>query len=291
MKKNLIICAIATILLVCGCDKIDENQRIVFSGAVGTWYDGTGVSDHTQRALIEKYTGPKCVNCPTADEAIHAAVTAYNGKLIATAIHVPGSTFGSPIGTSPDLRVEDGGTWHDFFVVSSAYPVALVNRQKSGTTYDLFTPTSGIEAKVDPIINSTPSLAIAVESKLTGKSDAITVNLEFLNTINDSLTLTVFIMEDSIIAAQRMPDGTTNTNYVHNHVLRDVVTDIFGINVDADGKSGTKRFVQISYDITSANINPNNLDGDSMLDHCHIVAFVSNKTTREIINVAECPLR
>ena len=46
-----------------GCDKIDENNYIVYSGASGEWFDGTPVEDHSQRAFLEKYTGVRCAWC------------------------------------------------------------------------------------------------------------------------------------------------------------------------------------------------------------------------------------
>lgn len=43
--------------------------------------------------------------------------------------------------------------------------------------------------------------------------------------------LQVWLTEDNIIAFQKMPDGTTNTGYIHNHVLRDAVNGTWGEEV------------------------------------------------------------
>ena len=69
MKRHLIIVlgAIFAFGMLASCDKIAPEDYIVYSGATGEWVDGNGVSDKTQRAFIEKYTGVRCPNCPSAD--------------------------------------------------------------------------------------------------------------------------------------------------------------------------------------------------------------------------------
>lgn len=281
MKKIFNIFAIALISasMTISCDKIPQDEYTVFSGAAGEWFDGNGVSDHSQRALIEKYTGVRCINCPNADDAINSATGQYNGKLIAVAIH-DASTFTRPIGNSPRLSTDDGDYWSKFFGVYAAgeYPSAIINRTLNGSSWDLFTPTSGINSRVDNIINQTPQVAIQADAANNNGSVTINVNLEFLQTVSEPLTLTLLIMEDGIVATQKYPDHE-DENYVHNHVLRDVITDIWGADIDCTGASGEKRVALFNYTPASSEWN---------LANCHIVAMVSKKNSREILNVAEC---
>jgi len=105
-----------------------------------------------------------------------------------------------------------------------------------------------------------------------------------LSQVTANLNLTLVITEDGIVTTQKMPDGSDAENYVQNHVLRDVITDTWGTPVDkgsADGATGSRRMAQFTY-------LPNK---DWNLNQCHIVAFVSNSDTKEILNVAECPVR
>ena len=285
MKKifNSIFIIALTALSLGACDKIEEGNYIVFSGASGEWFDGEGVADHSQRALIEKYTGVRCVNCHDADVAINAALSQYGDKLLAVAIHDSCLAFTRPIGDSPDMRTPDGDTWSKYFgIFNGSYPAALVSRTTTGNAWDIFTPTSGINSRVDNVIGQ--QAKVAVEASAIHQTDAIsiTVNLEFMQTVSDDLTVTLFIMEDGIVATQRLHDGTDDENYVHNHVLRDVITDVWGADIDCTGNSGEKRYAVFSYKNFSQNWN---------LDNCHIVAFISNKSTREIINVAECEIK
>lgn len=283
MKRNYIkiLCmTLCALTLFNSCDKIAEENYLIFSGVSGSWYDGSGVTDKTQRVFLEKYTGPRCVNCPTADEAINAALQTYGEQLIVVSIH-DSSYFCKPYENSVDMRCDDGDTWSTFFGVKAggAYPTGMVNRTHAGEAYDLFTPTSGIESRVDAALARSASIALAVNCHTVDNNASINVNLEFLLTVTSDLSLTLLIMEDSIIATQLQPDGSKDEAYVHNHILRDVITDPMGMDVDADGNAGTKRYTQIAYTIDNTTWN---------LDHCHIVAFIADKNTHEVLNIAEC---
>ena len=281
MKKifNIIAIILISASMTISCDKIPQDEYTVFSGAAGEWFDGNGVDDHSQRAIIEKYTGVRCVNCPNADVTITAATALYGDKLIALAIH-DSSNFTRPIGDTPRLSTEDGNTWSNFFGVLAAgeYPTAIINRTLNGSSWDLFTPTSGINSRVDNIIKQTPKVAIQADAANNDGTVTINVNLEFLQTVSEPLTLTLLIMEDGIIATQKYPDHE-DENYVHNHVLRDVITDVWGADIDCTGASGEKRVALFNYTPASSEWN---------LANCHIVAMVSKKDSREILNVAEC---
>lgn len=286
MKKalfNILALASLTALFFLSCDKIDEEQYIVFAGATGEWYDGTGVEDHSQRAFLEKYTGVRCAFCPTADQTIATAQSQYGGKLIAVAVHDSNLSLTRPFEDQPNFNTADGKAWSEYFgIFGNDLPKAMVNRNKKGDgNWDVFSPTGAINSHVDDIINSTAEVAVATSATLQEGSIDIVVDLEFLQTVSDDLTLTLLIMEDGIVAKQRQPDGSDMDDYVHNHVLRDVITDIWGDAIDCTGTAGEKRKAHFTY---------NQMKEEWNLSNCHIVAFVSEQSTRHILNVAECEI-
>lgn len=273
MKRLFNISAIALALTVAfaSCDKIESDDYLIFSGSTGEWYDGQPVADHTQRLLVEKYTGNKCTNCPDADEIISQIQNTAGDKMIAISIHA--GLFSRPIEGNQDLRTEVGNTWHDFFGVST-YPAAMINR--SGAILGYAEMESGINAALSD--NPTAKLAMDMNTKYDPQSRQLTImsNIEFLEDIAESLTLTVLVMEDGIIGKQS--DGSeTLENYEFKHVLRNTVTDLWGIDVDADGKTGTCRYVVLNYTLPT----------EYVAENCHIVGFISNKETKEVIQCAE----
>ena len=281
MKRifKFIVLGSCLLLLSTACDKIEENEYIVYAGAAGTWYDDSETIDATQRAMVEKYTGVRCKNCPTADEVIHAAQQHYGSRLVAVAVHPKGSNYTIPYSGEPDLATEDGQLWNEAFGFS-AYPQALLSRQGES-----FVPTANFDSRIDAVLNSSPNVALAVGCQRNSGDDSltITVHLAFLQQVSEELNITLLISEDGIVTTQKMPDGSDATGYVQNHVLRDVITDTWGAEVDkgtANGASGSKRIAQFVYLPLS----------EWNLSQCHIVAFVSNRSTREILNVAECSI-
>lgn len=283
MKKILrytILSLLACITPMASCDKIQDGQRTIFAGAAGKWVDGQGVEDHSQRIFLEKYTGPRCPNCPRADKVIAEALTKYNGTLIAVSVH-DSSYFGKPYGSALDLRTADGNIWSSFFGLRDAEkPIALINRNKAGEAFTQYQPASNMDSYFDTELYRSATIAIDARATMENGTMNIDVNLEFLQDVALPLTLTALIIEDGLITTQN-DNGNMDTAYVNNHILRDVITDVWGVDVDADGKAGTKRFVRFTYQPS----------GDLKLENCHIVAFVSDKASRHILNTAETDIK
>jgi hypothetical protein len=59
-----------------------------------------------------------------------------------------------------------------------------------------------------------------------------------------------------------------------------VYTDVWGLPIEVSKEAGKKYFIRFYVTIPEGSVKEN----------CHMVAFVSNKATREILNVAQCNL-
>ena len=270
----------AGLFLFASCDKIKPDQDgnyVVFGGATGTWYDSHLELPATQRAIVEKYTGVRCTNCPAADVVINTALNKYGESLLAVAIH--SGRFGEPLNGEQDLRTTEGTVWFDYFGIT-AQPSALVNRAHSGSSWDLFTPTSGFDDRIDAIVNNSAKVAVKVVSHHhAGNSYSADIYIDYKEDLTEPQTITLVVIEDSIFTTQR-GQGEEFDHYAQNHVLRQTITNEWGMDVDADGINGTRRFVNLLFDLRE----------DCIPEHCHLIAFLSNKESREIINAAECEL-
>lgn len=273
MKRlfNISTIALALTVAFASCDKIESDDYLIFSGSTGEWYDGQPVADHTQRLLVEKYTGNRCANCPDADQIISQIQNTAGDKMIAVSIHA--GLFSRPIEGNQDLRTEVGSAWNDFFGVST-YPAAMINR--SGPILGDAEMESGINAVLSD--NPTAKLAMDMNTEYNPQSRQLTIksNIEFLEDIAESLTFTILVMEDGIIGKQ-LDGSETLDNYEFKHVFRNTVTDLWGIDVDADGKTGTCRYIELNYTLPT----------EYVAENCHIVGFISNKETKEVIQCAE----
>lgn len=279
MKKIILSISflLAGTLFFASCDKIEQDEYLTFSGSTGTWYDSQKDIPNTQRAFLEKYTGVACKNCPAADDIIHTSMEKYGDLLNVASVHY--SDFAVPLNSSdPDLRTEKGDIWGETFVgTSPSLPSSILNRQKVGSAWDIFNPGGGFDDKVDAILERESPIGILIEANESSNQYYADVHLQFFETITEPLTITVLVIEDDIHTSQIRGKEQLN-DYQQNHVLREIITDAWGMDVEADGMAGTKRMVRLEYSLPQQ-CNPAN---------CKMIGFVSYKNSKEIINSAQC---
>lgn len=271
MKRSLII--LAAVALFAGCDKIAPGEYTVYAGPAIEWTDGSAFTA-VQHAYVEKYTGPKCPNCPAADVTLDAAHQQYGERLVVVGINHPKGQ-GEPFPGQPDMRTDDGTAWDNYFGIN-AIPAAFINR-RTATQYS--GAMSNITADLGAVLQESPVVGVEVEATgADGKVD-IGVNLVFAQSCTSPLTLTLALTEDSV--AYRQIDGSDIVDdYVHNHMLRDVITDTWGADIDCTGATGEARRATVGYTLPEGVVEGN----------CHIVAFVSDKQSRQVLNSASCKI-
>lgn len=256
-----------------GCDKIEPEEYTVYDGAMIEWETGSANLPAVQRVYVEKYTGPRCSNCPTADVTLDAI---HNDNVVIVSINHP-TGQGTPYPNQPDMRTVGGTVWDNYFGIN-AIPAAYVNRDRS-TQY--LGDMANIGSAINEALATVPQIAIEVEAIEVNGSVYVITHLDYKQDIPDVLTLTVALVEDSVVYRQLLPDNSIDDNYAHNHMLRKVVTSYWGRDIEASGKKETKLVGSLNFMLPS----------DVELEHCHIVAFVSNKASRKVLNVASCEIQ
>ena len=124
MKKTLAIFSAAALLLA-ACDKIPADQYTTNTGGGGDNWQNANV----HRVYVEKYTGPKCPNCPAADVTLNEAHHLYGDNLVVISVNHPVGQ-GIPFPGDQDLRTDDGTAWDNYYGIN-AIPTAFVNRDQS----------------------------------------------------------------------------------------------------------------------------------------------------------------
>lgn len=290
MEKILIgLMGLMVLMGMMACDKIEPGENgeyTIFAGATATWMDGNPIANPVHRALVEKYTGPKCVNCPTADQKLNEAHERIGDQMVILAI-TPGGGDGLPYTGQPNVSTEDGDQWAIAYggSVNMTLPFVIVDRVNTEThTFSGGNTVSGVEGLVNDIIAQEPLVAVEVSanSAADGKIN-IDVAVNYLQACDSTLTLTLALMEDSLVyyqAGTPSNGGSLQLEYRHNHMLRDVITDVWGNDIQAEGRAGEARKARFSYTLPDGVVK----------EYCHIVAFVSNKETRRVVNCAECKI-
>ena len=266
------VMGIMGIMGVVSCDKIEPGEYTVYAGAPLVWEQGTAF-EAVQRAYVEKYTGPKCSNCPLADATLDAAHHQYGDRLAVVSInHATGQ--GIPFPNQPDLRTDDGTTWDKYFGIN-AIPAAYLNRR----TVTMYSGSmDNITADISSLLGESPVVGVDVAAAMSDGKVHITAGIVFAQSYNKPLTLTLVLTEDSLAYKQILPDNSIQDDYVHNHMLRDVITDVWGADIDCTGAAGEARRTTATYTVSDPAIN---------LANCNIVAFVSDKASRQVLNCAQ----
>jgi len=195
-----------------------------------------------RHVLIEDFTGQDCVNCPNATDLIAQMQEMYgHDRIIAVGIH------SGPLGVKPDKTPEGlatslGDTYYNHWHIEMQ-PYGVINRSDGTLSTDWWA------AKVNWDLSEelpAPSVNIWVEATIgTGRKATFTVTVPAFEAMKGKLQL--WVVEDGIVAFQKMPDGTTNHEYVHNHVLRDAVNGSWGEDITLE--AGETRQFSYTYDI------------------------------------------
>lgn len=278
-----ILALVMSVLVPTSCSNIDEADRLKVVSVLerdtvakpDTVKPDTDTIDYfasiVRNVLIEDFTGQDCVNCPNATDLIAQMQEMYgHDRIIAVGIH------SGPLGVkaeknSEGLATDLGDTYYKYWEIEMQ-PYGVIDRSDGPLSTDWW--AAKVNWDLSPEMPD-PGVNIWVKATNTEGKATIDVTLAAHEYISGKLQL--WIVEDGIVAFQKMPDGTTKKDYVHNHVLRDAVNGSWGEDVEM--VANELKTLTYSYDIPQA-WNVENLS---------VVAFVYNddkviQVVKETIN-------
>lgn len=245
MKIKAYLALLLTSLLMVACSHIDEDEQLIYVKPAPV----------ERCVLIEDFTGQRCVNCPNAAEEIEKLIEQYGDAIIAVSIHSgPLGFHTNPrfLGLATDVGDEYYNHWNLEF-----QPVGLIDRGAPaeytawGTLIrQELQKTAPID--IDLMVNPSDDNQIDIYTEIQGVDG------------NTQGKLQLWIVEDDITAFQMMPDGTMNTNYLHQHVFRAAVNGEWGEDVE----------VKEGYSVSNNHLIT--LSDDWNAENLYVIAFVYN---------------
>jgi thiol-disulfide isomerase/thioredoxin len=285
--KKIIVCILSIAIWFISCEKIDKN-KVVESRKPTTIIIDTlpvieGFPDSVKKIVfLEDYTGHTCSNCPVAHDKAQELYLKYPGQLVIASIHC--SNFATPFPPQApkytyDFRTATGTELDNFFGCSGqGLPAGLVNRNRTTVTNAPLV-FGDWENAILKELNKKSVIKIESKVALNAGSSAITVDtkIKYLQTVTDSLNLSVFVLEDSIYAWQTDKNATPSVDvlYWHRHAFRKAATATFG-----DLLSNTTKVRKDSL-VKSFSIP---LDTKWNTKKLSIVTFVSRKSSNPILD-------
>ena len=264
--------------------------KVSVTNAAGTSSDSVSTFVYTadqvqqRNTLLENFTTGQCQYCPGGHERINQAIANYSDRIVWVAHHVGYGTDNMTINESNEIArlYNTNSTWA---------PAMMLDRNANFS--DGAEPggvVGSVSSNVSTIANafaaatSAPSLATIEFSQIAYNVNSRELTLTVSGNaafVGDAPRLSVYLIEDSIIGTQA--DATTQSylqNYVHNHVIRAAISNIWG---DADAFTGTSGAYSKSYTYT--------LPASMNASHCRVVAFVNNNgaslLNRKVMNATQ----
>lgn len=243
MKKIIGIVIIA--FIVASCEEVPPPINYEKSTQLkDTTYVKTPAPAAQQKhVLLEDVSGVKCVNCPDAAIIAKSILDAFPGRAFTTVMHpdIPAlANFVSPITKSGhesrfDFRTKDASDILQLIGIPGSLPSGFVNRRKFAGQQSRILGRAEWFAKCQEELNGTTPVNIELENKYdeAKKEGVITVKITFTQALSKKYYLSILLTEDSIVDTQEYQDPITfdvlfDNNYVHKHVLRDVITNATG---------------------------------------------------------------
>ncbi len=250
------------------CDKIEPPYT-----------EGVILSEKT--ILIEKFTGHQCSNCPEASRVIENELKTKflnihnNNKssIISVAIHPGNVSLTNTDENYPyDFRTTSSDSISLNVGVVSFIPVGTINRISGGDAgnrcwskdnWSEQAKSQLVDNSLNPIakkINIQINTSVDVEKRIVDITTNVTTFIEDYENYN----LSLFIMEDSIIAPQK--DGSDYIeNYQHDHIYRCAVNGLYGEQLTLKNNHSVE---------LNVNNNLNWTEDWNNLNNCYVVAYV-----------------
>jgi hypothetical protein len=226
-----------------------------------------------RNVILEEFTGRGCGYCTDGHRIANELMAANPGRLWAINIHAGGYAQTS----YPNMITQDGNTIHGGFSISG-YPTGVVNRSTS----------NGIDRgqwgnQANNQMNQASECNIAGMVVLNPQTRVATITVEVYYTGNSSYEqnyLTVAMLQDSILGSQAdygnyNPTQWLNGQYVHMHILRDVISESAWGDPISPTTQGTLITRTYEYEIPEVIGSPNGVDVD--LDNIFFLAWVAER--------------
>ncbi len=257
MKKFRILISAFVLLTIVACEEVPPliNYEESKSLKDTTYLINTVPAAELKNVLLEDVSGVKCVNCPDAAVIAKSIMDAFPGRVFTSVLH-PNlnslSSFVSPITKAGhesryDFRTDDAKEILELCGIPGSLPRGFINRKQFVDQPLRFLGRTDWYVKCEQELQGTTPVNIDLESTFDdAKQEGIAkIKFTYTSAINKKQYFSIVLIEDSIIDTQEYQDPVTfevkyNNDYVHMHVLRDLVTFAQG---DAVAKDTATSFV------------------------------------------------
>lgn len=275
MKTKVFYAALFSVFALASCDIVEDPLKDGSGGG------GPAPTETLRSVLIEDFTGHKCNNCPKASDEIKTIQgLEFGSRVYAVGIHVTEFFAGTNNDYPTEFRTPIGNEYETFFNISGL-PTGMVSRTDySSTGAPHLKNYSAWASEAFALTAELAKFEILPTLSYNESDRRLTVNAEVpvLEEYTGNLNFMVMITENDIVSPQKMPDGTRNTNYVHQHVLRGGLDGSWGKGISTGAVLEGDTLMYSGSAI---------LDTAWNKDNCYALMFIYDADNQEIWQVTE----
>jgi hypothetical protein len=248
-----------------------------------------------RNVLLEEYPGTICGYSPDGDVRAKEVYDAFPGRVAVVAIHAGYFATPQPANGYPDDYRTTFGQELLKQTGLTGIPAGAVNRHyfsggpQTGPYFPMQAGSMALQrngwmAAAREMLSLPAPVNIGVRPSWDAATRMLTIAAETYYTAEESAEnfLNIALIENGIMGAQadfQLPPSYTNKTYIHNNVLRHLLTGQWGEKVIETNKGDRQRWT-FFYQV-SQNIN---------IDNCKVALFVT-QGRKEVLNVLEVSAR
>lgn len=227
-----------------------------------------------RKPLLEHFSTMRCQYCPGAHENIMNWLST-RPKVIHIVHHCGFYTDDYTVSESQSLLAfyNDGG--------STYAPAVMLDRTRlTDDPGPVFSPGNSTPTLLDQRLNTPAFVTVNMSGSFDPSSRTVTLTVsgEMVgDVIENSLRLSVYIMEDGLINTQQSTTGTLS-NYTHDAVMRDAIS--------GGGAWGDQNVVSSVSGSTYTKTYTYTLDASWVVENLTIIAFINNHDASNVNNRA-----
>lgn len=284
MTKNICIVALGVMFLSACTKDADPGSDSITTQKVSSSSANVVPTSFTQKLLVEMFSSAGCATCPDASYKFRTYMNLY-----------PDRVYGASIHNADAMSINMFQTCDSMLDVT-AFSSGSFNRIPYNGISVIHKTQWASSNIVNTCLQKTAKCGLKISSRLSGNDLTFTVTSGFAQQLNGDHRLTVYLVEDSVTNTgsgynqSNYYNTTTGSpffnlgnpivGYVHNEVLRKVLTPNRGVRLTTSNTIAAKSSFSMNFQTNISLYDKSNL---------YIVAFINKlgttTTTHEILNV------
>ena len=270
-------------------------KKILTYGILGLFTISSSIAQNwvsttpeNKKVILEELTGVNCTYCPDGHKRANAIKDNNPDNVFLVNIHAGG--YATPRAGQPDLRTTEGNAINSVANPAGSYPAGSINRFKTPQ----WAENRGLwNASTNTILSQSSPVNLYVKSFFDRTTRELTTEVEvyYTDDVSSNNKLTVMLTQDGILGPQSggtryYPENFIGDQYIHNHVLRDVITPggAWGETITETNKGN---YTYKKY-ITSIPESIQNIP--VIFYNLNVVAFISGSDNSNILSGAGAPV-